>query len=320
MGAAVLWVLLTLVGLGLCLVGWMRVPLPDWLPYAGAVLVTGVYATALAQRAGAPALPSGLVMAAAGVVALVSQHPVLLSGVAVATAGGAAVLSVLLTRPAASLLGVARELVVALAIGVVAAFAVEAYQAPLSVDRGSYLAMGIALLVGFSFAWRLGLGSSGLGPGGATAVGIGVLLLFVGLAYTEALSRWGAVDLVERIGDVFDRVREQIGALPRPTVTLFGVPGLMWGVRLRARSRVGWWVCAFAAAGLAVVATGLLDPALALSEAGESLGYSVLIGVVLGAVLLRLDAYVTRHGGRRARSAEEESIHLPEPRRTEPLL
>lgn len=315
----VLWVLVTLAGLGLCLSGWSRLHTPDWLPYVGAVIVTATYAVALGNRSGGLPVTSGVVMAAIATAAVVSEEPVLLSGVAVATAAEAGVLGMLVTRPAARFFGVLRELVIAILVASVAAFAVEAYQAPISIRRTTYLALGLALLGSFALAWRLGAGFSGLGRRGATAVTLGAVLLVVALAYTEALSRWGAGDVLDNLGDALDSVHDNIGALPRPTAYLLGFPALIWGVYVRARRRQGWWVCAFGSAGLVVVATSLLDPGIPLSEAGISLGYTIVLGVIVGFVVLRVDNYLTGTRGRRARQLEEQSAHRPEPGRTQPL-
>ena len=89
---------------------------------------------------------------------------------------------------------------------------------------------------------------------------------------------------------------------------------------MRARRRQGWWPCAFGAAGLAGVATLLLDPRLSLGEAALTLAYGVVLGLGLGYLVIRGDAYLSGDRGARARRAEQAAAHRPEPTRTAPLL
>lgn len=318
--ALVAWLVLTLAGLGLCLTGWADVGTPTWLPYVGAIVITSTYAYGLANRTGGPALGAGVLLGAIATTAVITEEPVLLSGITVAAAAEVAVFAMLLTRPAARFLGVVRELVVAILVAAVGAFAVEAYQAPIAVSRATYLALAVALLGSFGLAWRLGAGFAGLGRRGAAAVALAVLLLTVGLAYTEALSRWGAADLTDRFTEMLDFLHDRLGALPRPTAYLLGFPALIWGVYVRARRRQGWWVCAFGAAGLVIVATSLLDPGFALSETGVSLAYTTVLGVIIGYLVVRADIYLSGTRGRRARELEAQAAHRPEPGRTRPLL
>jgi len=314
------WLAVTNLGLVLCALGWTDLGLPGVVPLSGAVLVSTSYAVALAARTGGLPIHSGLLALLLAVVAVVTEQPILLSGVAVGTAVLAAVLGVMATTPAAKYRSVAREVAIGALIAVVGAFAVEAYQAPVSLERASYLALGVALLGAVGLVYRLGAGIHGLGRRGAVAVVTGIALLFVGLAYTEALSRWGAGELTGSAKDAIDTVHDTLGAVPRPTEFLLGFPALAWGVSIRARRRQGWWVCAFGAVGLAVVATALLDPDVPLSEAGLGLGYSLVLGLALGYAVVRTDSYLTGTRGRRARRLEEQSAHRPEPVRLDALL
>lgn len=314
------WLAVTVLGLLLCLLAWTPVGAPDWVPTTGAVVVSTSYAVALGARTGGRPYASGLLALVLGVAAVVTESPILLSGAAVATAALAAVLGVMATKPAARFVQVVGEILVATATAAVGAFAVEAYQAPVSVDRAQYLALGVALLGALGLVYRLGAGLHGLGRRGAAAVVAGIGLLFVGLAYSEALSRWGTGDLTSIVGDGITWVHETIRAVPRPTEFLLGFPALAWGVSTRARRRQGWWVCAFGAAGLSVVSTSLLNPAVPLTEAGLALLYSLLLGLILGYAVIRADAYLTGNRGRRARKLEEQAAHRPEPKRTEALL
>jgi hypothetical protein len=312
--------MVTGVGLLLCLAEWTTFDAPGWEAPAGAVTISTSYAVALGARTGGSTLYSGLLALTLSVAAVVSEQPILLSGVAVGTAVLAAVLGVMATKPAARFRWVAVEVCLAAAVAGVGAFSVEAYQAPVSVDRATYLALGVALLGAVGLVYRLGAGFHGLGRRGAVAVVSGIVLLFVGLAYSEALSRWGTGDLRTGIDDGISAIHDALGAVPRPTEFLLGFPALAWGVSTRARRRQGWWVCAFGAGGLAVVVTSLLHPTVSLSEAGLVLAYSLVIGLALGYAVIRADAYLTGTRGRRARMLEEQSAHRPEPARIDPLL
>jgi hypothetical protein len=232
----------------------------------------------------------------------------------------AAVLGVLATIPAARFSGVIREVCVAAMIAAVGAFAVRAYGAEVSMERTSYLVIGLALLGALAVVYRLGAGFHGLGRRGLVTIVGGVVLLTVTLAYTEALARWGSPDMIAGVDSGFDTFRDVMGAVPRPIEVLLGFPALAWGVSTRARRRQGWWVSAFGAPGLALVAVSLLEPGTALLEAGLALLYSLVLGLVVGYAIVRADLFLTGARGRRARRLEELSAHRPEPGRLRPLL
>jgi hypothetical protein len=89
---------------------------------------------------------------------------------------------------------------------------------------------------------------------------------------------------------------------------------------MRARRRQGWWVCAFGVAATAPAATALANPAVSVREAGLSVCFSLLAGLVLGWLLIRLDLALTGTRGRRSRVAEQRAAVRPEPARFAPLL
>ncbi len=109
-------------------------------------------------------------------------------------------------------------------------------------------------------------------------------------------------------------------AVPRPMEVLLGFPGLAWSVSTRARRRQGWWAAVFGAAGLAAVAASLLDPTVSLVEAGLSLVYSLVLGLLFGYLVIRADRFLSGARGRRARSEEAAAAHRPEPGRLQALL
>ena len=63
-----------------------------------------------------------------------------------------------------------------------------------------------------------------------------------------------------------------------------------------------------------------LDPDVALSEAGLSVFYSLVLGLLVGYAVIRADLFLTGARGRRARRLEELAAHRPEPKRLLPLL
>ena len=323
-GLTLAWLLVTLAALAALLTGWVDVGVPEWLqpwlPLAGAVTVTTTYAFTLAIRSGGRPLITLLLAAALSSGAVVSGIPVLLAGATVVTAAMGAVLGVLVTVPAARYAGVVRECLIATFVAAVSAFAATAYDAPISVERSEYLALALALLGSLALVYRLGAGFQGLGTRGAVVVIGGLALLAVTLAYTEALARWGSPEMISTLETTWSDLRSTFGAVPRPLETLLGFPALAWGISTRARRRQGWWPCAFGAAGLAGIATSLLDPSVTLMEAGVQLGYGLAIGLTLGYLVVRVDAFLSGTRGARARRAEEATAHRPEPRRTSGLL
>jgi len=316
----VLWFVGVLAALVAVVLPWTPVVVPDYVPLAGAVAVTTLFTYGLAVRTGGrPVIAAGLALALSAS-AVLTQTGVLLAGAAVATTVTSAVLAVMATTPAARFIAVIREVCVATAVAVVGAFAVHAYGAAISVERTSYLVIAVALLGALALVYRLGAGLHGLGRRGFVMIVSGVALLTVTLAYTEALSQWGSPGMIEQIDRTSAAVRDAIGGAPRPIEVLLGIPALAWGVSPRARRRQGWWVCAFGAAGFAVITMALVQPGATLEEAGLSLLYSLVLGLLIGYAVIRADLFLTGPRGRRARRLEELAAHRPEPGRLRPLL
>ncbi|HET7385530.1 MAG TPA: hypothetical protein VFJ19_02550 [Nocardioidaceae bacterium] len=321
--AASAWVLVTLAGLAATVLPWTPqtlVPAPEWLPVAGAVTITVTYTYALASRTGGRPAPWSVLALVLSILAAGTRLPVLMAGAAVCTAVLGALLAVMLTVSAARYWAVVVECALATLLAVVAGFAAQSYGAQVSPARVRYVAMGLALFAALVLVYRLAAGRHGLGRRGWFVVlgGIGVLAL--SLAYSEALTHWGSPELVTGIRRSTADVRSALHAVPRPTEFLLGFPALAWGISTRARRRQGWWGCGFGAVGLALVATTLLDRRLALQEAGLSVGYSLLIGLVLGFLLVRIDRFLSGTRGRRARRAEKAAAHRPEPGRLRALM
>lgn len=314
------WFVLLLGAIAAVVLPWTPADVPEAVPLAGAVALTTLFTHGLAVRTGGrPMVSGGLAVLLAGA-AVWTQQPVLLAGAALATAVVAALLAVLSTTPAAKFSGVVREVVVAAVVAGVGALAVHAYGAELSVERAGYLAIGFSLIGALVLVYRLGAGLQGIGRRGLVMIVSGVVLLTVTLAYTEALARWGSPGVIEAVEGAFTTAGDVLGAVPRPIEVLLGFPALAWGVSTRARRRQGWWVTAFGAPGMSVVALSLLGPDASPLTAGLSLLYSLALGLLVGYGIIRADLFLTGARGRRARRLEELAAHRPEPGRLQPLL
>jgi hypothetical protein len=179
----------------------------------------------------------------------------------------------------------------------------------------------------FTLVYRLGAGLHGLGRRGVFIVAFGAAVLLVTLLYAEMLRRYGTPDLVSTLLDGVHWSRDHLGAFPRPIETVLGVPALVWGTHMRARRRQGWWVCAFGVAGTAAVSDALVNPAISVTECALSVVYGLVVGLLIGYVVVRVDLALTGSGGgRRAvgrtgrRAEEAERAVRPEPKRTDALL
>ena len=227
------------------------------------------------------------------------------------------------SSPAATFGRAIREALVATAIGWVGALGVVAYgpRARLDVDlvRFGYAVLGLSLVGAIALVYRLGAGLHGLGRRGYAVAGGAVLMLAIALAYSEAIAQWGSRDLVGTIDDVRDSLKDTLHAVPHPIMALLGYPALVWGVFMRARRRQGWWVCAFGVAVTSPSATRLVAQELSPTSVVLGALYSIVVGVVLGYLVIRVEQSLTGTHGRRARRAEESEAHRPEPRRYEPL-
>jgi hypothetical protein len=168
--------------------------------------------------------------------------------------------------------------------------------------------------------YRLGAGLHGLGRRGLVIVVVGGVMVAVSVLYAELIRHYGSEGLVDSLLDAVRWSRDHLGAFPRPIETVLGIPALAYGCHMRARRRQGWWVCAFGVAGTAAVANALANPEITFEESALSVLYGLVVGVLLGYVVTRLDLALTGTRGRGRRVAEQAAALRPEPRRTEPLL
>ncbi|HEY0948993.1 hypothetical protein [Nocardioides sp.] len=318
----VVWTVVVLAGFG-ALVACVAEVDVGWLCGAGAIAVVTAYSWALAARTGGRPIVVGLLALVLGVVAVVSDDDSLRTGAAVLTCAVSAVLAVMVTVPAVRFVHVVREVLIAVAVAAVGALATVGFEPVATVERFEYAALALSFLGALALVYRLGAGLHGLGRRGVVTVLVGSVLLAVILAYAELLRRYGTPGLIDSLLDVADWSRDHLGAFPRPLEALLGVPALAWGTHMRARRRQGWWVCAFGVAATLPVAVALVNPSISMLESGLSALYGVVVGLVLGLVLIRLDLALTGPAGgrgRRGRRDEEAAALRPEPSRTRALL
>lgn len=299
---------------------WSQEWVPSWLGGAGAVSVATTYVWILALRAGGRAILFAPLALIVGLLALVLDIGFLSTGAAVMTSAAGAALGVMVTVPAVRFLAVVREVVLALAVAGAAAVAAVGFEPRITLDRFDYATLAVSLGLVLALVFRLGAGLHGLGTRGLVVVVVGGLSLGIALAYGELLRRYGTPGLVDSVGDLGAWMRDHLGAAPRPLAALLGIPALAWGCHQRARRRQGWWACAFGVTATASVSHLVLDPRVTLAQAGLGELYTLLVGLAIGYLVVRLDLALTGSHGRGGRRAEEATALRPEPARTEALL
>lgn len=314
-----LWFVVVLAGLGAMAASAVGYG-PAELSRGGASAVATAYVWALAARTGGRPLVFGALTALAGAVVTAADAAMLTTGAAVMTSVVSAVLAVVLTVPAVRVAQAAREALFAVLVAAVGAVATVGFEPAISLARFEYVTLGLALVGALLVVYRLGAGLHGLGRRGILTVVVGSVLLAGTLAYAELLRRYGTPGLVEWLFDGVRWTRAHLGAFPRPIEALLGVPALTWGCHMRARRRQGWWVCAFGVAATAPVGNALLNTAVTRTESALAVAYALVVGVLVGFVLIRLDLALTGPRGRRGRRAEEATALRPEPARTSALL
>jgi hypothetical protein len=248
-----------------------------------------------------------------------------------------AVLGVMGTTPAVRFTRAVRECLTAVVVAAVGSLAAIGFDPVVVVSRYQYAVLLLALVGVFVLVYRLGAGLHGLGRRGVVTVALGAVILAATLLYAELIRRYGTPGLVRSLFDGVRWCRHHLGGYPRPIEAFLGVPALVWGTHMRARRRQGWWVCAFGVAATAPIAATLGNPEVSVGEALVTAGYSVVVGLVIGYVVIRIDLYLTGSpargarvaradrpttgpGRRAAREAEEAAAVRPEPARTQALL
>jgi hypothetical protein len=291
----------------------------DWLADAGAIAASTAYTWGFAARTGGRPVVFSLLTLVLGLVVVGVDNDALRSGAAVVTAVLTAVFAVMATVPAVHFVGAVRENVVALLLAAVGSMATLAWSPVVDLHRFEYTVLGLSLIGAFLAVHRLGAGFHGLGSRGVVTVVVGSLMLALTLGYAELLQRYGSHEFVETLDDAVRWSHHHLGAFPRPIIALLGVPALTWGTHMRARRRQGWWVCVFGVALTAPVAYALVDPGRTVVEVVLATAYGVVIGLLLGFLLIRLDLRLTGPRGRRLADTEGATAVRPEPGRTRAL-
>lgn len=300
---------------------------PRFVAEVGGACIGLTFTWALTARTGGPKLPVSCLAAAIALIAIVSDLAALRTAASIATAVVSAVLGIVLTRPATTVLGAVKETTLALVVPVIGGFAALGF-APRFETFARYK-WGVAAIAAVALFWlvfRLGSGLHGLGRRGVVIVIGGAIALAVVLAYTEFLRTYGSHDVVSWMQTRAQWMRANLGAYPRPMMVLIGIPALMLGVHMRSRRGQGWWVCAYGVTATAPLAATISNPDVGLRESGLELVYSLVVGALIGAILIRADLTLssvggTRSSGRRVASiAPETPGTRSEPARNQPLL
>ncbi|BBH17455.1 hypothetical protein Back2_17420 [Nocardioides baekrokdamisoli] len=311
------------VGIGLMALGMVT---PRVVAEFGGACVGLAFTWALAARTGGPKLLVSGLAAAVGLVAIASDLDALRTGASITTAVIASILGIVVTRPATNLFGALKETLLALVVPLIGGFAALAF-APRYESFAQYKwgVGGIAAVGLFWLVFRLGAGLHGLGRRGVVIVIGGAFALAMVLAYAEFLRTYGSHDVVNWMQVRTQWMRAHLGAYPRPMMALIGIPALMLGVHMRSRRGQGWWVSAYGVAATATLAATINNPDVGLRESGLELVYSLVVGVLIGVLLIRVDLVLSsvgrRSSGRRVADVDPEAAGVrTEPARTQPLL
>lgn len=315
-----LWVIVAFGGASLIAVLKLIGSVPDWAPRGIAVILGCLLATGLAIRSGGRWRMALVLSGLLGLAGLLIPSDVIRAGCAVGAASSAACLGVLATHPASRYVLAAKEVLIALAIAGVGSLAALGFTTNLNMLSFFYVVLALSLGGSVAMVYQLGAGLHGLGNRGYLMVAGALLLLTFALAYTAALRHWGSTEINSTFSNVQAFVKNTFYAAPNPVVAFVGVPALAWGAFMRARRRQGWWVSAFGAAATAPVTMIAGDRSLTIAQSLVTLGYSVLVGLLIGYLLVRIEQYLdTGATSKRSRRAEEHQAHRPEPARMSPL-
>ncbi len=275
-----------------------------------------VLAVGLSRRSGGRVSLALAVAVAVGGAAVGTQWQLLLAGAAVATAVLGACLAVLATRPAPTFRAVVREVVLALLVAGAGGVGATGFAVRVDNERFAYTVLGLALVATTALVYRLGGGLHTLGRRGLILAAGALVLLVVVLVYTAALTRYGSPELILEVRKAQDWTRDRLGGVPHPVEVLVGIPALAWGVSLRSRRRQGWWVCVFGTAATGHLASDLIDREVIGLSTTLAAAYSIVLGLLLGYVVIRLERLLTGRVGRRAAG---DPVPRDEPGRFQPL-
>lgn len=262
---------------------------------AASVGLITAYTVAIGHRIGSEAaLVYGLFAAVVTTVAVLTTSDILLGGIGVLGSVAAGLLAVLVTRPAATAPAAIREVVFAAIVAVPMTLATEHLRGESDPQRLRGLALIVGVFAGIALVSRLGAGWHGLGKRGLMMMFAAAVVLVVVGVYSETVTRYGASSLVTAVDDMKSFLRDHLGAVPHPVEVLVGYPALLWGVLTRSRRRQGWWACALGTVATVSVASALVDSHIRFHTAALAGGYSLVLGILLGLVVVAVDRRLSR--------------------------
>ncbi|MGH3359816.1 MAG: hypothetical protein ACRDO7_13525 [Nocardioidaceae bacterium] len=319
--AVLLWLVLWVAGTAAALTSLVDVGVyvPDRVAPAGSAVLTTLFMVALSHRCGGRVvLWGGITLIVAGCW-FVWDPAWLTAAMAVVGAVSSGVLAVMSTRPAATWLRAVVEALIAAVVAGSGAIAVAGFEAEVLTQRYNVAVHLLSLVLTIGVVWGLGAGLHGLGRRGLLMILGGALLITFVLAYGAVLRTYGSEAVTDTVEDTVAWMRDTFGGVPRPTEVLVGFPALIWGVSTRSGRRQGWWMCAFGVIGTGTITTSLVSPDAVVDYVALSSVYSVVLGILLGLVVRRIDQLLTGGSGRRSRRNEAETQIRPEPPRTAAL-
>ncbi|MDN5855031.1 MAG: hypothetical protein L0K86_19710 [Actinomycetia bacterium] len=319
--SVLVWIVLWIVGTAAALTGLVDVlvDLPNKVVPAGSALLTVLFMVALSHRCGGRTrLWGGLTVIIAGTW-LVWDPSWLTAAIAVLGAVSSAVLAVMLTRPAPSWWRAIMEALVVAVIAGSGCVAVAGFEADVLTSRYNIAVHILALILTIGVVWGLGAGLHGLGRRGLAMILVGAVVILFVLTYGAVLRAYGSETVIDAVDDAVGWTRDTFGGVPRPSEVIVGFPALIWGISTRSRRRQGWWMCAFGVIGASTITTSLVSPDAVVDYVARSSVYSVVLGIVVGLVVRRIDQMLTGGSGQRARRAEAAEQIRPEPPRTASL-
>lgn len=293
----------------------VKTPVPSWVERPAAGLLLVVFGIGLTHRAGGHMRIWATITGVLAIAAVGTQSTGLLSAAAATTAVLAAVLAVMITRPAYRPLTAMREYVISLSVALSGTVAVAAWNAPVNYQRFNLAVLAVALGLAIVMVWSLGAGLHGLGRQNLTLlVGVAVVLVVL-LVYSSLVRSHGSQALVENLDDLVIWMRTTFEGVPRPVEVFIGFPALVVGVSLRSQRREGWWILVFAVLGTGVLTTSLVSPGAFPSYIAMSTLYSAVLGLGIGVVVTSF--VVKPPSAKRARAVVPE--RRVEPARLAPL-
>lgn len=246
------------------------------VPRAGAAVGTWLAVVAVVHRLGGRPVPAGGFAAVVLAVATgVGTDWALAAAAALATTAYA-VLAIVVLRPAGGLRAL-RELAVALGVAAAGALVVVGFGADVRPYRFRVLVLAVSLAALALVAYHLGY-SRLPGPAVLRRSCI-VVAVLAALAVARSLAGPGLPDPLAALATW---TTGQLGAVPSVAAGVVGIPALLLGLRLRMRSRDGWWLVALGGLAVAGVTTRLAQVFLGTPGSAATLLATIVVGVVLG--------------------------------------